>query len=127
MLDDITNMRLKFNNKTYNLAPQLYVNDLLKGSRYVIQDKDDIRIRQAKTIKDFFSNFSIEHEQNAFIVFVNHQQVELRSEEHTSELQSRGHLVCRLLLEKKNLLTIDKISKHVHPRLLQYPIISSVH
>src|SRR5690625_6435226 len=27
--------------------------------------------------------------------------LELRSEEHTSELQSRGHLVCRLLLEKK--------------------------
>src|SRR5690625_4736122 len=26
---------------------------------------------------------------------------ECRSEEHTSELQSRGHLVCRLLLEKK--------------------------
>src|SRR5690625_5724173 len=25
----------------------------------------------------------------------------VRSEEHTSELQSRGHLVCRLLLEKK--------------------------
>src|SRR5690625_6806553 len=25
-----------------------------------------------------------------------------RSEEHTSELQSRGHLVCRLPLEKKN-------------------------
>src|SRR5690606_40607697 len=33
-----------------------------------------------------------------------HQQVEsvaLRSEEHTSELQSRENLVCRLLLEKK--------------------------
>src|SRR5690625_5784193 len=28
---------------------------------------------------------------------------ELRSEEHTSELQSRGHLVCRLLLEKKKI------------------------
>src|SRR5439155_27363547 len=27
--------------------------------------------------------------------------VDQRSEEHTSELQSRGHLVCRLLLEKK--------------------------
>src|SRR5690625_5577099 len=27
-----------------------------------------------------------------------------RSEEHTSELQSRGHLVCRLLLEKKNVI-----------------------
>src|SRR5437870_7641773 len=32
----------------------------------------------------------------------------LRSEEHTSELQSRGHLVCRLLLEKKK--KIYKIS-----------------
>src|SRR5690625_1322312 len=29
---------------------------------------------------------------------------EQRSEEHTSELQSRGHLVCRLLLEKKKLI-----------------------
>src|SRR5437870_6746849 len=29
--------------------------------------------------------------------------VRVRSEEHTSELQSRGHLVCRLLLEKKKL------------------------
>src|SRR5687768_18106658 len=28
--------------------------------------------------------------------------VQVRSEEHTSELQSRLHLVCRLLLEKKN-------------------------
>src|SRR5207253_9385709 len=27
--------------------------------------------------------------------------LDARSEEHTSELQSRGHLVCRLLLEKK--------------------------
>src|SRR5439155_23716174 len=29
------------------------------------------------------------------------QPLRQRSEEHTSELQSRGHLVCRLLLEKK--------------------------
>src|SRR5690625_5459920 len=33
-----------------------------------------------------------------------------RSEEHTSELQSRGHLVCRLLLEKKK-IKINKESK----------------
>src|SRR3989442_2084082 len=30
----------------------------------------------------------------------------LRSEEHTSELQSRPHLVCRLLLEKKKIVAI---------------------
>src|SRR2546429_3224773 len=32
--------------------------------------------------------------------------LELRSEEHTSELQSRLHLVCRLLLEKKKTYTL---------------------
>src|SRR5205809_6123589 len=31
-----------------------------------------------------------------------------RSEEHTSELQSRLHLVCRLLLEKKNKILSNK-------------------
>src|SRR5258705_6278988 len=37
-----------------------------------------------------------------------------RSEEHTSELQSLRHLVCRLLLEKKK-----KEHLHVHPGRLQ--------
>src|SRR2546422_9191977 len=32
---------------------------------------------------------------------IRRSDVEIRSEEHTSELQSRLHLVCRLLLEKK--------------------------
>src|SRR5437660_3463573 len=40
-----------------------------------------------------------------------------RSEEHTSELQSRGHLVCRLLLEKKK-LTIH-LPKDVHLCVVQ--------
>src|SRR5439155_25777017 len=47
-----------------------------------------------------------------------------RSEEHTSELQSRGHLVCRLLLEKKHTLPgIDNVrrqptgSRHQHASL----------
>src|SRR5438445_7984948 len=34
-----------------------------------------------------------------------------RSEEHTSELQSRQYLVCRLLLEKKNLPNHKQITK----------------
>src|SRR3989442_2721719 len=45
------------------------------------------------------------------------QAVERRSEEHTSELQSRPHLVCRLLLEKKKkkcnvLLVDDRLGKY---------------
>src|SRR5690625_6667625 len=48
-------------------------------------------IRSDLGISDF--SFSILHGW-AFTLF--------RSEEHTSELQSRGHLVCRLLLENNN-------------------------
>src|SRR5437660_7901431 len=36
-----------------------------------------------------------------------------RSEEHTSELQSRGHLVCRLLLEKKKKKKKNTIKKKI--------------
>src|SRR3989449_2148058 len=36
----------------------------------------------------------------------------VRSEEHTSELQSRLHLVCRLLLEKKKRKNTQEINNH---------------
>src|SRR5712675_3575907 len=45
----------------------------------------------------------------------------IRSEEHTSELQSRLHLVCRLLLEKKkttnNPIFLSKKNKTTRPQL----------
>src|SRR3712207_7602706 len=43
---------------------------------------------------------------------------EVRSEEHTSELQSRQYLVCRLLLEKKNNIIIERMA-FIHTCLLQ--------
>src|SRR2546429_5581020 len=44
--------------------------------------------------------------------------VKWRSEEHTSELQSRLHLVCRLLLEKKNNKRVDNVPTPLHVRTL---------
>src|SRR5690625_6439971 len=46
-----------------------------------------------------FSTSSLKRASNS--AFQSPVALMLRSEEHTSELQSRGHLVCRLLLEKK--------------------------
>src|SRR2546422_7624880 len=49
--------------------------------------------------------------ENARVVAIEHDS---RSEEHTSELQSRLHLVCRLLLEKKkNRKKSDANDSHV--------------
>src|SRR5207253_4681665 len=47
-----------------------------------------------------------------------------RSEEHTSELQSRGHLVCRLLLEKKN-RSLQQESKARTPPLTVDPPVAT--
>src|SRR3712207_8059277 len=46
----------------------------------------------------------VEHDvaRAAVVLGAVHRDVGVRSEEHTSELQSRQYLVCRLLLEKKN-------------------------
>src|SRR5439155_12125491 len=48
----------------------------------------------------------------------------VRSEEHTSELQSRGHLVCRLLLEKKkeSVLRPDRMSTGFPDELYLRPV-----
>src|SRR5437870_7455866 len=46
------------------------------------------------------------------------EQAAERSEEHTSELQSRGHLVCRLLLEKKKVdLDVIRSQRQNNPSL----------
>src|SRR4051794_41697780 len=49
---------------------------------------------------------------------------ELRSEEHTSELQSPVHLVCRLLLEKKKRSTTDATTLRTPTRSQTPPCLS---
>src|SRR3712207_7586975 len=43
-----------------------------------------------------------------------------RSEEHTSELQSRQYLVCRLLLEKKKLIILDPPADYILYEVVYY-------
>src|SRR5690625_7074705 len=51
----------------------------------------------------FFLNYD---SLRSFIYLYYNTKIIIRSEEHTSELQSRGHIVCRLLLEKKNVKVV---------------------
>src|SRR5690554_7455481 len=51
-------------------------------------------------IQEFVYNLNVPSRWGTQTPFTN-----IRSEEHTSELQSRPHLVCRLLLEKKKIYT----------------------
>src|SRR5258708_25291692 len=53
---------------------------------------------------------------NQLLISKLHAQIALRSEEHTSELQSPDHLVCRLLLEKKKNKTIPNPTSEIQFR-----------
>src|SRR5690625_6476523 len=85
---------------------------------YIVFDQDDVLtgvsrvIEEIKEDGELWKHFispteaeSIITEKSLIVVVDTHKPAMVahtRSEEHTSELQSRGHLVCRLLLEKKN-------------------------
>src|SRR2546429_5279858 len=50
-----------------------------------------------------------------------------RSEEHTSELQSRLHLVCRLLLEKKKKQVVESGGEHTNDTWSMHARTSAMH
>src|SRR5690554_7678073 len=54
-----------------------------------------------KNVSDFVEYLEKEQPKHSLLL-IKGSRAMARSEEHTSELQSRPHLVCRLLLEKKN-------------------------
>src|SRR5439155_18513309 len=78
------------------LTAVLQIRDLAdRGQKIVIQG-----VARARASQQLFSQMaSLERTARLYQVLADPPL--LRSEEHTSELQSRGHLVCRLLLEKK--------------------------
>src|SRR5690625_2103694 len=74
-------------------APQLGVNKRLIATHF---DDQDEQLHSYQLINPRIVSHSVQH---AYLA--SGEGCLSRSEEHTSELQSRGHLVCRLLLETK--------------------------
>src|SRR2546422_7338711 len=69
-----------------------------------------------RTLADQSKCGAIEHAKSPVVRVLQCNTRTTRSEEHTSELQSRLHLVCRLLLEKKKKKTTTDISTHTEHR-----------
>src|SRR5690554_7255713 len=84
----------------------LSLHDALPISHILVSELAQLEIHQKKTLELEV----IEHQVDVEILIIGadallpadkSESFAQRSEEHTSELQSRPHLVCRLLLEKK--------------------------
>src|SRR5690625_5833071 len=72
------------------------------GAVPVVTDDDTVVAEVAARIGGFGPLQEMLDDPSVEEIWLNSPSQVFRSEEHTSELQSRGHLVCRLLLEKKN-------------------------
>src|SRR5690625_5970277 len=71
------------------------------GVRQVDEDNPTVTYQYSDSEGLLNASFQAEIHCRQFDAWPHVEEVEERSEEHTSELQSRGQLVCRLLLEKK--------------------------
>src|SRR3712207_8700599 len=81
---------------TLSLHDALPISESLAGSEICFMDIDQQRLEMIHKLASRFAG-----ELGADLRFARTTDREVRSEEHTSELQSRQYLVCRLLLEKK--------------------------
>src|SRR5690625_5925042 len=84
-----------------SVISSLSLHDALPILRGVLSEVRD-SVAQHGELRDLLLDLSEAHVKQVAHVLAGRMAAEIeRSEEHTSELQSRGHLVCRLLLEKK--------------------------
>src|SRR5690554_556886 len=102
MLIHHINMRILF---TIFINIMVFGNLISQNSFYIVPS---INSKVGISSTNGFDHFSKNYPSNDFFQVINKSfhyfpsiNFGLRSEEHTSELQSRPHLVCRLLLEKK--------------------------
>src|SRR3712207_7688674 len=86
-----------------------FFNDTATTEIYTLSLHDALPIWLIQQLGQWFAQFAFNRFMLIFLVtlialFISEvmSNVAQRSEEHTSELQSRQYLVCRLLLEKKN-------------------------
>src|SRR5690606_40965004 len=82
----------------------------IKEKQEKIEQKKELAETQIRQINEWLESETEKLEKSIeFLKSLLHEYAVRRSEEHTSELQSRENLVCRLLLEKKKKLDIASL------------------
>src|SRR2546430_12577701 len=101
-------MVMSYNRRSPTFSNFFFFNDTATTEIYTLSLHDALPIFWFQTLSD--SGGIVLQAKNAQVSF---KTIEiLRSEEHTSELQSQSNLVCRLLLEKKK--HEPRAAKHYH-------------
>lgn len=79
VVGELTKTTVIFEGQKHVLNPSFYVNGQLKNDQHIIQDKDDIAIKQLKTVHDFFTSLNMQDisETSPFVIQVNNKQVNL--------------------------------------------------
>src|SRR5690625_4906222 len=80
------------------------INKFKKENEFYSQEMEDYVQQYVDIVIEKINEAHAASESDAVVLIEQRLDFSERSEEHTSELQSRGHLVCRHLLEKKKII-----------------------
>src|SRR5690625_5797535 len=84
----------------YFIIPFYQAEKLVQVKQFALTKRDMKVLNELEHLKAMKKIEDVESVGEFHRIIKDYSDAALRSEEHTSELQSRGHLVCRLLLEK---------------------------
>src|SRR5690625_6352165 len=87
----------------------LFRSNIQKENTFNNVGEDTELLEPSKATKSLLKDSNMKVNNPDVIKMLNESSIQpspIRSEEHTSELQSRGHIVCRLLLEKNKMRRI---------------------
>ncbi|MFD1038166.1 cell division protein FtsA [Virgibacillus byunsanensis] len=121
LMGEVPSYSLYFNKKTYEIKTSFYVNGKLQPSDYIVQDKDEIVLKQHKTVSDFLEYASTDTllRTNPFLVYVDNKEVTLENGESHIYVNNKKSDINKVLKENDHITITTAVDPVVQDLLVQ--------
>ncbi|SET80308.1 cell division protein FtsA [Oceanobacillus limi] len=118
LIEELPSINIFYHNQPYTLKTTIYVNNKRPSLEYIVQDKDEIELKQPKTIREFLESLGELPSTKAFFIYVNNEKMKLKDGE--TQILVNGSLVSLdYQLKQNDNLVIQKNKKIVLKDILK--------